>query len=74
MFMKYLAYCFLISLYALFVWCGKAPAEGFIVVLTGVISQLGAAHIHAQAAKAAAAAYPPPPPPPIAAPTVVTTQ
>jgi hypothetical protein len=75
---KYLAYAFVLLLYALFAWTGKVPASGFIVVLTGVISQLGAAHVYSQAAKnatdAANLANPVPPPNAVPLPTTASKE
>ncbi|WP_394779083.1 hypothetical protein [Undibacterium sp.] len=77
MYLKYLAYAFLLGLYAAFAWAGKAPVEGFLVVLTGVISALGASHAMGSASRdatdAANHANPVPPPKVAAAPTIVST-
>jgi hypothetical protein len=76
LFLQFIGYAFLISLYAVFVWTGRAPVEGFIVILTGALSTLGVAHVSSSSAKratdAAAAAQPPAAPAP--APTTVTQQ
>jgi hypothetical protein len=53
LFLKYLGYAFIISVYGVFAWVGKAPVEGFIAVLMGVLATLGASHVAASAAKAA---------------------
>ncbi len=44
MILQYLAYGFLIALYALFAWFGKAPVDGFLAVLTAALSGLGVHH------------------------------
>ncbi len=49
MILQTLAYAFLIALYALFAWFGKAPVDGFLAVLTAALSGLGIHHV-AQAA------------------------
>lgn len=51
LFLKYMGYAGVLAIYGAFAWSGKAPVEGFIAVLTGVIAALGATH----AASAAAA-------------------
>lgn len=74
--LQYLAYAFLVSVYGVFCWAGKAPVEGFIAVLTGALAALGSAHVSASARKAAAdaaanAIAAANPPAPAAAPTTV---
>lgn len=56
LFLKYLGYGVVIAIYGVFAWFGKAPVEGFIAVLTGVISILGGSHAASSALKAATAA------------------
>lgn len=53
LFLQFIGYAFLISIYAVFAWAGKAPVEGFIVILTGALGTLSSAHISAAAAKRA---------------------
>lgn len=75
LFLQFVGYAFLISIYAVFAWSGRAPVEGFIVILTGALASLGSAHMSASAAKrasdAAAAANPAVPQ---ASPTVVVKE
>lgn len=75
LFLQFFGYAFLITIYAVFAWSGKAPVEGFIVILTGALATLSSAHVSASAAKrasdAAAAANPPPAK---SAPTAVVNQ
>lgn len=78
--LKYLGYAFVISVYGLFCWTGRAPVDGFIAVLTGVLALLGGSHLASSAAKDSAntaiqltqASLPPAPQP--AAPTTVIQQ
>lgn len=74
--LKYLGYAFVISIYGVFAWTHRAPVEGFIVVLMGVIASLGTSHTAANAAQAAtdaaaqvaaAVSEPPPATPPVVA-------
>ncbi|MGI4812011.1 MAG: hypothetical protein ACRYG5_06645 [Janthinobacterium lividum] len=51
LFLKYLGYAFVISVYGLFCWTGRAPVDGFIAVLTGVLALLGGSHLASSAAK-----------------------
>jgi len=76
LFLQFIGYAFLVSIYAVFAWSGKAPVEGFIVILTGALATLGSAHVSSSAAKAAtaAAAAAQPPVAPAPAPTTVTQQ
>jgi hypothetical protein len=79
LFLQFIGYAFLISIYAVFAWSGKAPVEGFIVILTGALSTLGATHASASAAKRAsdaalAATNAANPPAPQTAPTTVVQQ
>ncbi|MGX6999936.1 hypothetical protein [Caballeronia sp. KNU42] len=53
LFLQFIGYAFLISIYAIFAWSGKVPVEGFIVVLASALSTLSSAHISASAAKRA---------------------
>lgn len=48
--LKYVGYAFVISVYGLFCWTGKAPVDGFIAVLTGVLALLGGSHLASSAA------------------------
>jgi hypothetical protein len=75
MILKYAAYAFLLIMYAAFCWTGKAPVEGFIIVLTGIIASLGTSHAVSEAAKTAtdAANHANPVPPPIS-PTILTRE
>lgn len=50
LFLKYVGYAFVISIYGIFAWTGKAPVEGFIAVLTGVLALLGGSHLASSAA------------------------
>lgn len=80
LFLQFIGYAFLISIYAVFAWSGKAPVEGFIVILTGALSTLGATHASASAAKRAsdaalaASAAVQPPATSAAAPTTIVQQ
>lgn len=82
LFLKYLGYAFVISVYGLFAWTGRAPVAGFLVILTGVLGVLGASHLSSSAKKDAsdaalkmlAAAQASPSAAPTAAPTVVVQQ
>jgi ABC-type multidrug transport system permease subunit len=47
---RYLAYAFLLSVYALFAWYGKTSVDGFIATLIGMLSALGTSHIAEKAA------------------------
>jgi hypothetical protein len=76
MFWNYIAYGFLILVYAAFAWVGKAPVGGLIAVITGALAALGANHAITSAANratdAANIANPVPPQNVAAAPTTVT--
>jgi hypothetical protein len=77
--LQYIAYGFLICVYGAFAWVGKAPVEGFIAILTGAITALGATHAASASAKNAAKAAADAiatvnPPAPAAAPTVVVKE
>lgn len=80
LFLKYLGYAFVISVYSVFCWTGRAPVDGFIAVLTGVLALLGGSHLAASASKAAtdaavqASAPVAPQPAPVALPTTVVRQ
>lgn len=80
LFLKYLGYAFVISVYGVFAWTGRAPVAGFIAVLTGALALLGGSHLTSSAADAAAntaiklAQASLPPAAPVAAPTTVVTQ
>ena len=78
MLLNYLAYGFLIALYALFAWFGKAPVEGFLTALGMGLAALGTHHAITSASKratdAANYANPVPPQQPTAAPTTVSNQ
>jgi hypothetical protein len=80
--LKYVGYAFVISVYGVFAWTHRAPVEGFIAVLMGVIATLGSSHVAASAAKAAtdaavqatASAVAPQPVAPVILPTTVVKQ
>lgn len=76
MLLQFLGYGFVIAVYGLFAWFGKAPVDGFIAVLTGAIAMLGGVHAYSTASKratdAANLANPVPPPKSVPAPTNVT--
>lgn len=73
--LQYIAYAFLVSVYGVFAWAGKAPVEGFIAILTGALAALGSAHVSASARKAAAdASGATPPPAQPSAPTTVVNE
>lgn len=75
LFLQFVGYAFLISIYAVFAWSGKAPVEGFIVILTGALATLSSAHVSASAAKRATdAASAVNPAAPKAAPTTVVSE
>jgi hypothetical protein len=75
LFLQFIGYAFLISIYAVFAWTGRAPVEGFILILTGALTTLSAAHISSSSAKRAAdAAAAANPPAPQAAPTQVVSE
>jgi len=76
MLLKYLAYLVVLAIYAAFAWTGRSPVEGFIVVLTGIISALGASHVSSDASQRAANIANGPNPAPFiqAAPTIVTSE
>lgn len=44
MILKYVAYGFLITLYAVFAWYGKISVDSFVIVLSGALGALGMAH------------------------------
>jgi hypothetical protein len=72
LFLKYMGYAGVLAIYGAFAWSGKAPVEGFIAVLTGVIAALGATHAaSAAAANVVANAAPVAPVVPAPAPTTV---
>jgi len=48
--LKYVGYAFVISIYGVFAWTGKADVTGFLAVLTGVLALLGGSHLASSAA------------------------
>ncbi|MDR3480738.1 MAG: hypothetical protein P4L91_08510 [Burkholderiaceae bacterium] len=77
-FKNYVAYAFLILIYAAFAWSGKAPVDGLIAIITGALAALGAHQANASSAKratdAANVANPVPPPKAVTATTTVSSE
>ena len=76
--MNYIAYGFLILIYAVFAWFGKAPVDGLIAIITGILAGLGT-HLSnkdssERATTAANTANPVPPPNIVQAPTIITKE
>lgn len=78
LFLKYMGYAGVLAIYGAFAWSGKAPVEGFLAVLTGVIAALGATHAASAAAASVVAdaspVTPTPAPASNPAPTTVVSQ
>jgi len=74
--MNYIAYGFLILVYAAFSWVGKAPVEGLLAILTGAMAALGTHLANTSTAEratnAANTANPVPPQKVSTAPTIIT--
>ena len=76
--MNYIAYGFLILIYAAFAWFGKAPVEGLLAIITSILAGLGA-HLankdsSERATTAANTANPVPAPNLVQAPTTITKE
>ena len=58
--LKYLGYAFILTVYGVFAWSGKADVAGYLAVLTGVLGVLGGVHASTAAIGAATKQATPP--------------